>query len=182
MCIRDRYTGNLGSRYGIPDLLKAFMMIDDPDYRLWIRGNGECECLVKECAKQDSRIKYFDKMSRKELTNLQQRATIMINPVHSSEEFSHYFFPSKTLEYLASGTPTLMSRLSCMPPEYENHLFYFEDESVQGMSNRIKEICEKSKSELNDFGLKASMFIKDKKSPKVQIKKIMDFYNTTIVR
>lgn len=172
------YTGNLGSRYGIPDLLKAFMMIDDPDYRLWIRGNGECEYLVKECAKQDSRIRYFDKMSRKELTNLQQRATIMINPVHSSEEFSHYFFPSKTLEYLASGTPTLMSRLSCMPPEYENHLFYFEDESVQGMANRIKEICEKSKSELNDFGLKASMFIKDKKSPKVQIKKIMDFYNT----
>ena len=46
------------------------------------------------------------------------------------------------------------------------------------LPNRGQEICEKSKSELNDFGLKASMFIKDKKSPKVQIKKIMDFYNT----
>ena len=80
----------------------------------------------------------------------------------------------------AAENEMLIETVKQLPKKYRIviHLFYFEDESVQGMSNRIKEICEKSKSELNDFGLKASMFIKDKKSPKVQIKKIMDFYNT----
>ena len=35
------YTGNLGRRYGIVDLLEAFHGIDNPDYRLWICGNGD---------------------------------------------------------------------------------------------------------------------------------------------
>lgn len=172
------YTGNLGARYGIPDLLKAFMMIDNPNYRLWVRGNGECEKLVKECAQKDNRIVCIGQLSRKELANMQQKATIMVNPVHSSEEFSHYFFPSKTLEYLASGTPTLMSRLSCIPNEYDEHLFYFEDESVEGMAKRIQEICELPDVILTDFGGKAADFIERYKTPKPQIKKALDFFES----
>lgn len=170
------YTGNLGARYGIADLLEAFSLIKSPDYELWVRGNGELESLVKEKAEKDHRIKYIDRLSRKELTQLQKKATLMVNPVHSSEEFSHFFFPSKTLEYLASGTPTLMSRLSCMPPEYDEYLFYFDDESVEGMAKKIEEICEMSQMELNEFGNKASKFIMEQKKPKPQMRKAIEFF------
>ena len=169
------YTGNLGARYGIMDLLKAFMRINDSNYRLWIRGNGECEALVKEYSCTDNRIKYFDKMSRKELQTMQQKATLLVNPVHSSEIFTRYFFPSKTLEYLASGTPTLMSHLQCIPHEYDDYLYYFNDESIEGMKNRMVEICEKPQFELYEFGRRASTFIKNTKTPKPQIKKVIEF-------
>lgn len=172
------YTGNLGERYGIRTLLDAFAMIDDPSYRLWVRGNGEIEEDVKTRAANDSRIKYIGRLSKKELSILQKRASLMVNPVFSMQEFTGYFFPSKTLEYLASGTPTLMSPLSCMPKEYEKHIFYLNDESVDGLKIKIIEILSKDRRELDEFGRLASEFIHKEKSPKVQISRVLDFINT----
>ncbi len=169
------YTGNLGERYGIKELLQAFSGIADPNYRLWIRGNGECEKDVLEASMKDTRIEYFPPMSKNDLMALQKKATVLINPIYSTLEFTRYFFPSKTLEYLASGTPTIMSRLDCMPEDYSSHVYYFTDDSVEGMRNKIIEVCEKSETELADFGRSASNFILSKKTPGPQIKKMLEF-------
>ena len=168
------YTGNISKRMGIPQLVEAFSLISHPDYRLWIRGNGECKKMVLEAAKKDNRIVYFDSMSKKELLKLQKRATVLINPVFSSQTFTRYFFPSKTMEYLASGTPTIMSHLACLPQEYESHMFFFDDESVEGMKNKVMEVCEKPQAELDAFGKAASEFILNEKNEKKQAKKIVD--------
>lgn len=169
------YTGNICKRYGILNLLDAFDKIKSPNYRLWIRGNGDTLDEIKRRMAVDNRIVYFDRMSKNELMKLQKQATLLVNPVRSSEEFTRFFFPSKTLEYLASGTPTLMAPLKCMPNEYEQHLFYFNDESVEGMANRIVEICEKSGDELKEFGKKSSEFIQTFKTPQPQVEKIISF-------
>lgn len=172
------YTGNLGKRYGLLDLLDAFDLIKDPNYRLWIRGNGETFDEIQNRIARDNRIVYFDKMSKRELVLLQKRATILINPVHSYEEFSNYFFPSKTLEYMASATPTLMAPLNCMPKDYEQHLYYFNDESIEGIAQRIVEICEKPEVELKEKGERASVFIHQYKTPQPQVEKILLFMKT----
>ena len=99
----------------------------------------------------------------------------MVNPVKSSEEFTRFFFPSKTLEYLASGTPTLMAHLKCMPNDYKQYLYYFDNESAEGMAKRIVEICEKPSDELKNFGKSASNFINKYKTPKPQVEKIISF-------
>jgi glycosyltransferase involved in cell wall biosynthesis len=174
------YTGNLGKRYGILDLLEAFTKIEKQNYRLWIRGNGECLKEINEAANKDKRILYFDQLSRTELIKLQKRATVLINPVHSHEEFTKFFFPSKTMEYMASGTPTLMSKLPCLPKEYEPYIYFFDDESVEGMKNKMIEICEKSQEELNEFGKKAAEFIHAQKNPFQQCIKIADFINSVM--
>ena len=171
------YTGNICKRYGILNLLDAFEKIKDPNYRLWIRGNGDTLDEIKSRMEQDSRIKYFDRMSKKELMKLQKQATLLVNPVLSSQEFTRFFFPSKTLEYLASGTPTLMAPLKCMPKEYEEHLYYFNDESIEGIAQRIVEICEKPEIELNEKGERASVFIHQYKTPQPQVEKILSFLN-----
>ena len=169
------YTGNISKRMGIPQLVEAFLLIPHPNYRLWIRGNGECKTMVLEAAKKDNRIVYFESMSKKELLKLQKRATVLINPVFSSQTFTRYFFPSKTMEYLASGTPTIMSRLACLPQEYEFHLFFFDDESVEGIKNKIMEVCEKPQAVLDAFGKAASDFILNEKNEKKQAKKVFNF-------
>lgn len=169
------YTGNLDERYGIGELLDAFRLIEGPEYRLWIRGNGRLATLVKERAKEDIRIQYFEQMSREELMKKEQEATLLVNPVLSSQEFTSFFFPSKTLEYMASGTPTLMAQLSCLPGEYYPYLFFFHDETPTGLSRRIQEICCKSQEELQTFGKAASQFVLQEKNPHTQISKIVEF-------
>jgi len=169
------YTGNLAKRYGILDLLEAFTKINSPDFRLWLCGNGDGLEKIQEIQKRDSRIEYFGILPRNEVLKLQKRATLLVNPRHSYEEYTKYSFPSKTMEYMASGTPTLMSKLPCLPKEYESYIYFFDDESVEGMKNKIIEICEKSQEELSEFGQKAAEFIHAQKNEIAQTKKIIEF-------
>ena len=176
------YTGNISRRMGIPNLIEAFRLIPDPDYRLWIRGNGECKGMVLQAMKEDNRIVYFDPMPKSELLRLQKKSTALINPVFSSQTFTRYFFPSKTMEYLASGTPTIMAHLACLPQDYESHLFFFDDESVEGIKNKIVEVCEKPQAELYAFGKAAAEFIQTEKNEKKQASKIVELIGHIITK
>lgn len=167
------YTGGVFYRRGVDILLDAFERIDKSNYRLWIRGNGEMVSEIKERAKKDPRIIYFDPMSREELLKMERKATIMINPTPPSLDFTKYFFPSKTMEYLASGTPTVMYRLGCMPKEYDEHVYYVDDERIETLRDRLIEICEKPQPELDKFGAEAREFVLKEKSPYIQCGKII---------
>lgn len=171
------YTGNIYRKRGVDMLLEAFSMIDKPNYRLWIRGNGELKQDIIEMSKKDPRIVYFEPMEREELLRMERRATLMVNPTPASWEFTKYFFPSKNMEYMASGTPTLMFRLGCMPEEYHEHLYYCEEETAEALRDRIVEICEQPQETLNAFGKHASDFIVEKKNAKVQAGRLVDFIN-----
>ena len=81
------------------------------------------------------------------------------------------------MEYLASGTPTIMYRLGCMPKEYDEYVYYVEDESIETLSRRLIEICEKSQEELDEFGFAARSFILSKKTPFTQCGKIIELLN-----
>lgn len=171
------YSGNLDSRYGILDLVNAFMAIKDPLYRLWLCGNGNTVNIITSLAASDNRIKYYGVLPRKDVLALQRQATLLVNPRHSTEEYTKFSFPSKTMEYMASGTPTLMSALQSIPNDYKEHLFFFDDESVDGMSKKIQEVIEKPREELNRFGDAAREFILSQKTSVKQCKRIIDFAN-----
>lgn len=170
------YTGNIYRKRGVDMLLEAFRQIDKPNYRLWIRGNGEMKQEIIEMSKIDPRIVYYEPMERDELLRMERRATLMVNPTPASWEFTKYFFPSKNMEYMASGTPTLMFRLACMPEEYHEYVFYAED-SVEDLRDMILEICEKPQEELDEFGKKASDFICQHKNAEVQAGRLVEFIN-----
>ena len=168
------YSGIIAKQFGIIHLLDAFSVIKNSDYRLWICGDGDGKDEVLRRVNEDSRIKYFGQIKREEVLKLQRRATVLVNPRFSNEEFTLFSFPSKTMEYMASGTPTIMHPLKCLPQEYLEHLFIAYDESDMGLATTIIDVCERSKEELDLFGKKASNFIVTKKNSKVQVKKILD--------
>lgn len=171
------YTGNLDERYGLRMLVDAFMDIEDSDMQLWIRGSGAMKNYILECCKQDKRIVLLDRMSRYDLIKLQKQATVLVNPVPPSQEFSKYFFPSKTLEYLASGTATLMYHLDSIPADYDEHLYYIEGTNKENLKASIVNICGKSKKELEEHGKAASKFIMLEKCPQKQIANLLKFLN-----
>jgi glycosyltransferase involved in cell wall biosynthesis len=166
------YSGRLDKNQGILDLLASFSMIKNDNYRLWITGSGEGLSEILKASQIDSRINYWSNLKKIDLFNLLQKATLLINPLRSDHRKTKYFFPSKTMEYMASGTPTLMYDLPCIPEEYYNYMYYFTNDTLKGMRDKIVEICEKPESELIDFGKKAQEFILKSKNPEAQCKKI----------
>lgn len=168
------YTGGLMLRYGIGLLVDAFMKIEGDDYKLLFCGFGDAVDYIKECMEKDKRIEYKGMLPKAEIMKLQRNATILVNPRLASEEFTVYSFPSKTMEYMASETPTVMFRLKCLPTEYEQYLFFFENETVDSMAETMKSICEMDKKKLAIIGEKASRFIRYNKNATIQVGKIVN--------
>lgn len=168
------YTGILHRDKGIENLVSAFEKIKDSDYRLWIRGYGDYADELVEKSKKDSRIVYLEPMTHRQLFKLEQQATVMVNPTQPHLDFTKYFFPSKTMEYLASGTPTVMYHLSCMPEEYDKYIYYTDGGTTEDLTEKLIEVCEKPRRELDEFGANARMFILREKNPMVQCQKIIN--------
>lgn len=168
------YSGTLAKIYGIMHLIHAFSLINDDNYRLWICGEGDAKKEVLEKCKNDERICYFGQLPREEVLKLQKKATVLINPRLSNEEFTKYSFPSKTMEYLASGTPVIMHPLKCLTDEYLHRMYIAYDESDEGLKNKIIEVCGKPELELELFGKEAADFILNNKNAFVQAGKILN--------
>ena len=118
-------------------------------------------------------------MPQDEIYKLQQKARLLVNPRSSKEEFTMYSFPSKTMEYMASGTPVIMCRLKCIPEEYNEHLYFFNNEDINSMAEDLKAICDLNDDVLISKGLSAAEFINSQKSSLIQVRKILNLLSTT---
>ena len=78
---------------------------------------------------------------------------------------------------MASGTPLLTTKLPGMPKEYYDFVYFFEDESENGMLETFKSILAKSPEEIHEFGIKARRFVLKQKNNVKQAKKFVDFLN-----
>ena len=105
------------------------------------------------------------------------RATLLINPRYTDAEFTKYSFPGKNLEYAASGTPTLTTKLPGMPEEYCDHVFLLKEETVSGMAVILKEISAIPRERLYEYGQKTKRWMLDRKNCKVQARIVIDFLN-----
>jgi glycosyltransferase involved in cell wall biosynthesis len=115
------YTGTLALRYGIKELVDGFRMIDCADAALWVCGAGEGADYVVAAAAADPRIRFFGQVDRSKALELQAQASFLVNPRGGDDEFVQYSFPSKVMEYLASGRPTIMYDLPGIPDDYDGH-------------------------------------------------------------
>jgi len=167
------YTGTLHYKFGIENLLEAFLKIESKNYELWLCGSGEAENKIKQLSKKDIRIKFFGYLTASEIEKLQQRCTVLINPRQNEGEYTKYSFPSKTMEYMLSGKPVIMYKLDGIPDEYDDYLFYINGNKPEDLAEKIIEVCEKSEEEINQFGEKACKFVIENKNSRVQAQKIL---------
>ncbi len=169
------YTGALQEYVGIKELVDAFMLIKDPELRLVICGHGSSANYIKERARIDKRIYFKGPVKRDEAVELQARASVLVNPRMPSQDFTKYSFPSKTMEYLASGTPVIGYMLPGIPEEYREHLYVPNEASVKGLSDKITEVLHLDKLALIEHASKAQDFILQNKTAEKQVKRIIEF-------
>ncbi len=166
------YAGGIKREYGVIDLVSAFSQIDDPEWELVIYGDGTDMESVCEYAKKDVRIKIMGSAPNAVVMKHQREAALLINP-RKNQEMAKYSFPSKTLEYMLSGTPMLGYKLAGIPEEYYDNMFVIQD-SENGMEEALRKAMDLPETERIKMGEKAKHFVVKEKKPEKQCQKILE--------
>ena len=167
------YAGMLHAQYGVVALAEAFSRVNDADARLVFYGDGDAAQALREAAAQDERIELRGVADNETVVREELKATLLVNPRPSGENFTAYSFPSKNLEYMVSGTPVLTTKLSGMPREYDHYAYLFSDETVEGMAKTLEETIALSRETLHEKGLEAKAFVLAHKSNQAQAKRVL---------
>ena len=169
------YTGALGIHTSIDHLLQAFVLTNNKGFRLVICGDGTLRPLVEDYCTKDTRILYKGSIPRDAALELQKSCTAVINPRRPDIIDTAYSFPSKTIEYLLSGTPMIGYKLEGMPSEYYDYFFTIPEMDDNSMAKVITEVLNKPEEELYKKALSAYNFIITNKTAFIQVKKIIDY-------
>ena len=167
------YAGGVSRQYGLADLTEGFLQSDLPNTRLEIYGPGDYVQELQSIAEKDPRVFYGGMLLNTEIVAKEQEATLLVNPRPTHEEFVKYSFPSKTMEYMASGTPVLTTRLPGMPKEYYPYVYFIEEESADGIAAALKAVLEHTDEELFRKGQEARDFVLNGRNNVVQAEKLL---------
>ncbi len=168
------YTGTLNEYGGVDMLVDAFLRTSDASFRLVICGNGNTEHIL-EAAARDKRIDFRGSVSREEAVRLQQTSTLLINPRLPNGGITKYSFPSKTMEYMTSGTPMIGYRLEGIPEEYYEHMYIPKDLSQDALAECINKTLTLPNEVLQQKATVAADFIAEFKNPKAQVGKMIEY-------
>lgn len=135
--IKIVYTGMLSSVAGIELLLESFSLLKGQQYELVICGQGsECEQKIKESCLNDKRIVYKGFLTPEEYKIVLQNADILVNPRDMRFVQNKNNFPSKVLEYLASGRRIVSTRFNGYERYSENIIF--SESTPESIAEAIK--------------------------------------------
>lgn len=167
------YAGGIHERYGLKMLAEAFVKADIPDARLVYYGSGPyVEEFRKLCAEHPN-LEYRGVAPNEEIVAEELKATLLVNPRPTTEEFTIYSFPSKNMEYMASGTPLLTTKLPGMPQEYHQYVYLFEEESILGYAETLRKVLSLPTDTLSAKGEQAKKYVLQNKNFVTQAQRVL---------
>ena len=168
------YAGGVSKQYGLGNLVQGFQKANLENVQLHIYGPGDYVEELKKIATEDPNVFYGGMLFSSEIVEKEMEATLLVNPRPTNEEFVKYSFPSKTMEYMASGTPVLTTVLPGMPREYHPHVYLLRDETADGIAAALREIFSYTAEELFEKGQQARKFVLTERNNKVQAKRMLE--------
>lgn len=167
------YAGGLYERYGVKALIEAFCNIQNNNIKLDLYGDGDLIPYIKSI--ENKKIDFHGVVTNDKIVEAEKKATLLVNPRFTSEEYTKYSFPSKNMEYMVSGTPVLTTKLPGMPEEYCKYVYLIEDETQRGMQKCLDTLLSLNEDELDKKGKKAREFVLSQKNNVNQTNKIISF-------
>lgn len=168
------YAGLLDAEYGVKNMVDGFVKADIPNCVMHICGSGPYAEELKQVVSEHDNVIYHGSLFNKDVLALEHRVSLLINPRPSVNEFTKYSFPSKNMEYMASGTPVLTTKLPGMPEEYNEYVYLLEDETADGVCKALREILSKPAEELHQKGKEAKEFVLREKNNVKQAEKLLN--------
>lgn len=156
------YTGSLEKRYGIENIVEGFKLLDNENIVLDIYGRGDYERELTKISQINKNINYNGFISNNNILDVQRNADFLLNARSPQEDFVKYSFPSKTLEYMLSGTPLISTMLPGIPNEYSKYIFKLDDNNPNTIARSVYECSLISQEARKKMGQKALAFAKTK--------------------
>jgi glycosyltransferase involved in cell wall biosynthesis len=131
------FAGTINSENGA-DLLIAFLKKNpDPEFELHFYGDGDRAENVAALANTDARVKYFGRISD-DLLQVRLRAADLLLNLRDPECIAcDYAFPSKLVNFMATGTPVLSNRFPGLDDGYTNCLYIVSAFDAVAFAERI---------------------------------------------
>ena len=168
------YAGKLHKQFGLDILAKAIEKVKS-DCRFDIYGDGNFRGELEKIADKNKNVFIHGIVPVAEVMQAERNSTLLINPRMSNGEFTKYSFPSKTAEYMLSGTPVLMFKLPGIPDEYDNYLNYAKNETADSLALEIDRLLERGNDILTEKGESARRFIIENKNNITQAERFIEF-------
>lgn len=170
------YIGRLSSFQNVDGLINDFMKVKNDKLRLVLCGKGELVDFISKAKSKDNRIIYDGFIPDEKLQNRVKETSYFISPKLLDDSFSKYSFPSKLIEYMAYGKPTVSFDLPCIPDDYRSKMILLpnrEDALLNFMKNANLE-----NQEDIQIGKRGKQFILSEKNVATQTAKITEFVST----
>lgn len=167
------YAGSLNLEYAIDKMILAFASLNNAVLHIYGRESEYNE--NTRGINVPPNVVYKGFVNQQDIFSIMQNSDLLINPRPTGISLAKYSCPSKTFEYMASGTPVLMNKLPGLPEEYYPYLFFFDDESLEGYVNTLQRIMALPDEELRRKGEAAQSFLKTSKNNKAVMDRILSF-------
>ncbi|MCA9621901.1 MAG: glycosyltransferase family 4 protein, partial [Myxococcales bacterium] len=132
--------GTLNEANGVGLLLDALKILNDAALRVRIAGQGPMLDAVRQAARDDSRIEYVGFLGLGEVRELYRRSDLLLNLRLTRAVRTRYFFPSKVIEFLASGTPLLTTCPGHVRSEFSDLAFLLEEETPEALASLLRKV------------------------------------------
>jgi len=138
------YAGGVSAAYGVDRLLDAARLLPDIDFVIVGKGD-QVDRIVADAAPNVISVGFVppDQLARHLLAG-----DLLINPRPSDADFARNSFPSKLLEYVATGRPVLTTQISSIPAAISGCFHYIEDETPEGIARAISSVQMRPVAEL----------------------------------
>lgn len=167
------YAGLLDARYGVKMMVDGFLLANIPNVELHIYGDGPYAAELTKLTQEHPNVVYHGTVMNDIVIQAELDADLLINPRPTHEEFTKYSFPSKNMEYMATGTPVLTTNLPGMPEEYKQYVYLMEDETEQGVCKVLLSVFSESESIGFAKGLQAKRFVLKQKNNVKQAERLL---------
>jgi len=168
------YTGKLNLAFGATNLVKAFHSIQNANIRLVICGSGEAKNEIAQIAAKDSRIDFKGQVTSDEARKCILDGDILVNPRPNDSIYTKYSFPSKIIDYLATGNPVIAFELDGMPKIYKDFIYYIPENNIESIAKTIQRVINADPKEIQVRTNKALQYINYKLSREEVAKSIIN--------
>ena len=168
------YAGKVSSTFGTDKLVSAFLLANIKDYSLVICGDGDFAAELRKIANNHPQIVFVGAVPHDTVVAMEKSATLLVEPRPSHTVIAKMSFPSKIIEYMASGTPVLVTNIPSFEEAYRQYQYRIEEESIEGIATALSQTLSLSEDALKEKGNDAKAFVLNNKTITKQCEKIIN--------
>lgn len=140
------FGGSLYERYGVKALVDAFHRSNIKS-KLIIAGSGPLSKYIEQLSFDDYRILYLTQLPLERVLGYEMNAIANINPRPINKTLDNQSVPSKLIEYLSTGVPTISTKFEKLYGPFKDDVNWIEGNDTFAIQKAIEDFDLANKDE-----------------------------------